>query len=318
MPSFQTSVGANLAPAVEGDFCDANPRHSVNAGPGGLVAGPAGLTVGRFAWWNASSVDADGAPAIANNFGAGPVTGFVHREMQASITAYLAESGMVILPGQAVTLMSSGGYWVKNRGTTEALVGQKCYAAFADGSASFAATGAPLTASVTGSVAASTGSFTGKIDNNILTLTGVGSGVAVAGGTISGTGVATGTKIVSQITPLLAGETTGGLGRYALDIGEQTVASTTISETYGTMTVTAVGSGVLGVGSNISGTNVVAGTQITALGTGAGGTGTYIVNNNTVVASTGITAGTNVETKWTCMSSGLPGELVKITAAPLG
>lgn len=307
-----------MAPAVEGDFCDANPRHSVDAGPGGLVAGAAGLVVGRFAWWNASAVDANGAPAIANNFGSGPVTGFVHREMQASITAYLAEAGMTILPGQNVTLMSSGGYWVKNRGTTEALVGQKCYANFADGGATFAATGSPNNASVTGSVAASTGSFTGSINNNIMTITGVTSGVVVPGGTISGTNVAAGTQVVSQLTPLLTGETTGGIGRYAVNIGEQTVASTAIAETYGTMTVTAVGSGTLGVGANLSGTNVVAGTAITALGTGAGGTGTYIVNNNTVVASTTITAGTNVETKWTCMSSGLPGELVKISSQPLG
>ena len=318
MTSFQQTVGANLAPAVEGDFASSNPRSSVYAGPGGLVAGPAGLIVGRFAWLSNAAVDANGAPAIANNTGAGPVGGFVHREMQATIVTYLAESSMTILPGQQVTLMASGGYWIKNRGTTEALFGQKCYANYADGTASFAATGSPNSASVTGSIAASTGSFTGSITGNLLTITAVGSGSVQPGGTISGTGVATGTMISSQITPLLTGEALGGIGRYAVSIGEQSVASTTISETYGTLTVSAVSSGTLGVGDNLSGTNVVAGTAITALGTGAGGTGTYIVNNNTVVSSTTISAGTNVETKWIAMSSGLPGELVKCSSQPLG
>jgi hypothetical protein len=56
-----------------------------------------------------------------------------------------------------------------------------------------------------------------------------------------------------------------------------------------TLTVSAVTSGVLGVGSQITGTGVTAGTFITALGTGLGGTGTYTVNNSQTVASTTIT-----------------------------
>jgi hypothetical protein len=56
-----------------------------------------------------------------------------------------------------------------------------------------------------------------------------------------------------------------------------------------TLTVTAVTSGFLNVGSEISGTGVAAGTYITALGTGLGGTGTYTVNTSQTVASTTIT-----------------------------
>jgi hypothetical protein len=42
------------------------------------------------------------------------------------------------------------------------------------------------------------------------------------------------------------------------------------------------------------------------------------VDNNTVVASTAITAGLSVETKYFARSSGLPGELVKISSNPYG
>lgn len=163
MAGFQTQVGINPAPAVAGDFSDTNPRSSVDAGPGGLVAGPAGVTVGRFAWWSPSIVDADGAPAVVNSFGSGPVTGFVHRDQQSYITNYLADSSMLILAGIQMYLMSSGGFWVKNDGAGFANFGQKAYANFADGKATFAATGlATSGAAATGSIAASTGSEIGR------------------------------------------------------------------------------------------------------------------------------------------------------------
>jgi hypothetical protein len=53
-----------------------------------------------------------------------------------------------------------------------------------------------------------------------------------------------------------------------------------------TMTVSAVASGTLRLGMEITGTGVTAGTRITDFGTGTGGTGTYIVNNSQTVAST--------------------------------
>ena len=55
-----------------------------------------------------------------------------------------------------------------------------------------------------------------------------------------------------------------------------------------TLDVTAVGSGIIRVGMEISGTGVTAGTTITALGTGSGGTGTYTVSVSQTVASTTI------------------------------
>jgi hypothetical protein len=308
---FPSIINSGPAPAVEGDFCDANPRSSVNAGPFGLVAGT-NCIIGRFCWTTAPT-DFDGFPAIVNSNGVGPVTGFLHREMQGTTTAFLQEYGMTVVPGIAVTLSKSGGYWVKNRGTTQALPGQYAYANYADGSAYFAAAGSGLSASVTGAIAASTASVTGSISNNVLTVTAVGSGTLVPGGTLSGTNVATGTQITSQISG-----TTGGIGVYLVSIPEQTVASTPISETYGTFTVSAVLSGVLGIGDVLSGTGVTTGTVITALGTGTGGAGTYIVSPTQTASSTTVTAGTSVQTKWVCMSSGLPGELVRISSTPNG
>ncbi len=62
-------------------------------------------------------------------------------------------------------------------------------------------------------------------------------------------------------------------------------ASFTASIAGNVMTVTAVASGVLSVGQNVSGAGVAAGTEISALGTGTGGTGTYTLSNTQTVAS---------------------------------
>lgn len=310
---FQTAFNTVPAPAVEGDFADSNPRFFVPAGPGGLVAGPLGLTVGRFAWLAPSPLDPNGTPVFANNFGSGPPAGFVHREQQGLLTIYLAETSLFIPPGFGVTLFNGGDMWVKNNGLTEALYDQFVYANYADGKASFAAAAAGAVASATGSIAANTGSFTGSIAGNVLTITAVGSGVVVPGGTLSGTGVATGTKVVAQLTG-----TAGGVGTYSVNIPEQTVASTTISETYGTFTAASALVGLFGIGDLLTGTGITVPTTITALGTGTGGLGTYIVDVNTVVSSTTITAGLSYQTRWKARSTGLPGELVKMSTVPIG
>lgn len=310
---FQTTVNGVPAPAVEGDFATTNPRFNVLAGPGGLVAGPAGVLVARFVWLDYSGIDPDNAPTIVNNFGAGPPDGFIHREQQGLITAFLAGSGMLVPGGFAITAFSGGDFWVKNNGATKALIGQKAFANTSDGSASFAAAGSGSTFGITGSIAAGQAVVTGSIAGNILTVTAITSGTLVAGGVLSGTGVATGTHIVRQLSG-----TTGGVGTYAVDIPEQTVASTTITEDYGTLTATVVSGGTLGAGQAITGAGMTAGTRITALGTGQGGTGTYIVNNTQTFASGAITVTTGVETKWYARSAGAAGELVKISDHPYG
>ena len=319
---FQTAVGIMPAPAVEGDFCDANPRYTLDAGPGGVVSGAnsgitgiSGLVVGRFAWVT-SPLDANNAGAVANNSGSGPVSGFVHREQQGLFTVYLQEVTMAQPPGFPTTLFSGGGFWVVNRGSGEATVGMKAYANFVGGAVSFAATGSATTAATgsASSIAAETSSFTGSIVDNLMTVTGAVTGTIYPGTTISGTNVASGTLVVSQ-----ASGTAGGDGTYYVSIPDQSVAAgTTISGTYGLLTVGGTVTGTWAVGGTISGTSVVAGTAITALGTGTGGAGTYVVNNNTVVASTAISQAGNVETSWYAKSAGPAGALVKISNMPVG
>lgn len=308
---WQTQVYGQPAAAIAGDRASQNPIFSYDAGPGGLVAGTS-LFVGRFAWVT-SPLDPNGTPSIANSFGAGFPSGFLMNGQQGLQPTYLANAGMQVQPGYECALQISGDFWCVNDGATEALFGQKAYANLADGKITFAAAGAPTqAASVTGSVAASTFSVTGSIAGDVLSVSAVGSGTVVNGATISGTGIASGTQIVSQLSG-----TAGGIGTYRVSIPQQTVASTTVSGTYGTMTVTAVGSGALALNQQIAGTNVVAGTTITQFLTGTGGTGTYVVNNNTVVSSTTITSNSNVETKFYARSTGLPGEIVKISSTTL-
>lgn len=316
----QLQVNVQPAPGVVGDFCTANPRFSALAGPGGFVAGPSGTYVGRFAWASFSAVDTDGAPADVNNYGTGPVTGFIHREQQGLITTYLDHASLLVPAGFPITVMDGGDFWVVNDGAAAAYPGMKAYANYADGKATFAASGAPSTASATGSIAAGAGaSATGTIVDNIFTATAALSGTFVAGGVLTGSGVATGTAIVAQVLPLLSGEALGGLGRYSVSIAGQSVASTTISETWGVFTAASALSGTFGPGDTLTGSGVSSGTVIISQLTGTtGGLGTYIVNLTQTASSTTITGGTSVETKWYCRSTGAVGELVKISSQPQG
>lgn len=300
---FPRQVNVQAAPAVLGDFCDSNPRATVNASQGALVAGPNGVSVGFFAWVN----PADGRSV--NNYGSGLPDGFMHRDQQAIITAYLADDTLLMSPGFPVTLFSAGGFWARNDGTTTSAKGQVPYVNNSTGQIQFGSnwTGASVTASIAADV------VTGSISGTTLTVTAVTTGQLNVGETITGTNVASGTQIVSQLTG-----TAGGVGTYQVSGAAQTVASTTITGSYGLMTVTAVSSGTLALGDTLSGSGVTTGTSIVALGTGTGGNGTYVVTPGQTVASETITvaAGTQL-TNWTAASIAAPGELVKITTWPV-
>ena len=206
-----------------------------------------------------------------------------------------------------MSLMARAGLWARNNGNTEALPNMKAFANFADGTVSFAPAGSAKNVSVTSSIAPATAAVTGSINDNILTLTAVTNGQLVPGATISGAGIAAGTKVVEQLDGV-----PGGLGDYALNIGEQNVANEAINATYGVLTVTAVASGQLAVGDPLSAAGITAGTTITAFGTGNGGNGTYFVDPTQTVAAETITVGTAIETGYFARSAGAPGELVKI------
>lgn len=130
---FQTQVNQYPAPAVAGDFASANPRAAVLAGEGQFVAGSGGATVGLFAW---------AASGLVTNAGSGAPTGFIHRDMEALITTFLAEDSMVIPEGLPVTLFSAGDFWVKTG--TVATVGQKVFASNTTGGVQTGAAGATI------------------------------------------------------------------------------------------------------------------------------------------------------------------------------
>ena len=314
---MQTQVNTQPAPAVAGDFADANPRVSVDSGPGGMIAGASGVTVGRFAWAT-NPLDGDNAPALVNNFGGGAPTGLVHRGQQGLITAYLSDASMLVPSGFPVTLQSAGGYWVVNsNASVAALPGMKAYASYATGLVTFNYTGNTTTVTQTSATIATgtAATFTGSITGNILT-TGVVTNTLYPGALLSGTGVATGTQVQQQITGVA-----GAAGTYYVNI-PQTVASASLTAT----PYLAAGTGGVGI---------VVGSVITAASTGTTGTVVGAVVTAIVTAGTNVvvampypgtgtnttatlTFGLNYETKWIAVSGGAAGELVKMSSHLLG
>lgn len=293
---FQKTVNLYPAPAVEGDFASSNPRAAVLSPEGGFVAGANGATVARFAW-----VATDGV--TVNNYGVAPKapTGFIHREQQALITAYLAEKSNVVPVGFPVVLHNEGDFFVKVTGSAAA-IGDSVYADYSNGEASPAIqTGATVTGAI-GATFTATGSSTN------LTVTSV-TGLISIGDKISGTGVPANTTIVSQTSG-----TTGGAGVYVTSAA--TTASAATVTAFGTvLNVTAVSSGVLEVGDPISGTGIPTGAAIASQVSGAGGVGVYTITvaATAYAASTTVTAVGGVLTNFKFASAASVGELAKIT-----
>lgn len=107
---FQNQVYINPAQAVPGDFASSNPMVYKLSSNGKMVADAAGVAVGRFA-----ALQPDGTvksiPTTAPTGGLSRI-GFVHRENNAQIVTFLAESSMMIYPGQPVALFGTGDFWV--------------------------------------------------------------------------------------------------------------------------------------------------------------------------------------------------------------
>lgn len=312
MSDFQTQVNIQPAVAVAGDFASANPRASVLAGPGSLVAGPDGLTIGAFAWVDPSLNQAANTPFAGST--AAP-NGFVGRQgNNGLITTFLGKASMVVPKGLPVTLFNAGDFWIENGGSAEALLGQKAYASLADGTVTkFATAGTAATAGASDSsgviAAASTASAASStIDGNILTTGPSVSNSFGVGAILTGSNVVSGTMITRQLT----GDP-GDAGTYEVSI-PQTVVSTTISGTFGIMTLTGTITGTFGVGDVLSGTGVTNGTKITT----DNGDGTYNVTPSQAASGNAITATADIETVWYCRSLGAPGELVKISSYAMG
>jgi len=207
MSGFQKQVNLNQAPAQAGDYCDSNPRASMVAGAGGLVAGALGVIVGCFAWVTAAGV-------ASSKWAAGGRMGFAHREQNALITTWLAESGLTIQAGTALALMVAGSFWGKF--AAGATIAHKVYAYYADGTLLSAATASAPTVEVTANTAT----------NTTLTVTAVTGTPLAVGQPVSGDGIPAGAYIAAL------GTGTGGAGTYTLS------AATTATATGITGTVT--------------------------------------------------------------------------------
>lgn len=203
--AFQTSVNANPAYAVAGDFASANPWRSVDAGVTQYVAAPTGVTIGLGGWSNPDT-------GLTSNTYNGGLFGVVGRTQQGYITTFLGSASMVINGGLPITTYDGGDFWV----------------AFASGAAFklkvFAnlTTGA-FTARAAGTTPAGGSGSASSIAGTTLTVGGTVTGTFAPGQIISGSGVTSGTYIVAQLTG-----TTGGAGTYSVS-ASQTVASTAIS-----------------------------------------------------------------------------------------
>jgi len=242
MTGFQKQVNLTPAPAVAGDFASASPRASVLAGPGGLVAGVGGVTVGNFAW-----VQPDGVTVESYGTGTAVPNGFVHRDQQALIQNYLQQSSMNIPVGFPVTLMRQGDFWAVNNGSGASTIGGAVYARYSDG-AVFTAN--PSGASATGLIgstntAAIGSTSTGTATGTSLVLTSL-TGYVSIGDVVSGTGVTAGTTIVSQ-----SSGTTGLAGTYILSAAS-TASSATIT-TFGTVLDVSSTTGLISVGDSVAG-----------------------------------------------------------------
>ncbi len=298
MPSpngFQQIVNNELPPGIPGDFAGANIKASVVAGAFKFVAPPGGANTGLFGWGSPSS------GLATNYYQPNAFLGFIHREMQALLTAYLAFAGTNIPSGDPVTLLDQVDAWVNF--PAGATAGQKVYTDPKTGAASSNVTGQSVS-----------GVFTGSITAGVLTVSAVGSGALAVGQVVTGAGIPPGTYIASL------GTGTGGDGTYNLaNLDGTTIANVTSQavDTFGVqetnffvmqstdtpavvtgsiagniLTVTAVASGILASGQYLTGTSVVANTQIlyqiTATGA-AGGDGTYFVTQPQTVASETLT-----------------------------
>lgn len=313
---FQKQVNLTPAPAVAGDFASSNPRATVLAGPGGLVAGALGVTVGKFAW-----VDDDGV--TVQSFGTatkGP-NGFVHREQQALIQQYLAESGMNIPVGFPVVLHNEGDFWAKLAGDNAATIGAAIYADYSNGDV--CAVAAPAGASVTAvlgstNTAALGATFTASADTDAtrLVVTSV-TGLISVGDTVSGTGITAGTTILSQVSG-----TTGGAGTYQLSAANTASAATVTA--FGKIMKTTSTTGLISVGDTVSGGAgfPVGATVVSQVSGTPGGAGVYELSaagSAYTASATGVTTFGNV-LNVTAVASGVleVGDPVSGTGIPSG
>lgn len=117
-----------LAP-YPGGPASRNPRTSTLAGVGSLRAGPDGVVVGRFGWANALTGLVSNAPGDDDTIESlgliAPTPGYWRWAA--------AWAGLCVPPGTALTLFSSGDFWVRFRDGAEPSA--RVYVSLVDGEA---------------------------------------------------------------------------------------------------------------------------------------------------------------------------------------
>lgn len=217
---FQTRVNSQPVPGIAGDFAGCNPRASVSAPVGGYVAAPdypltvAGavanaLIVGRFAWANYAN------GLMSNYFQPASLLGFVHRESQTVITAFLDESRVAIQQGFPATSHNQGDFWADFAASAPDSAGAVVYADPLTGVASADVAGQGVTLTLTAALA----------NTGVLTVT-VTSGAIAPGQVLQNAalGYPLPTYIVSQLTG-----TTGSTGTYQTNVLGVVVGSGTVT-----------------------------------------------------------------------------------------
>lgn len=302
---FQNRINSQPAPAVAGDFADANVRANVIAGPSGFVAlgAPRRPIVGNFAWGNQVTLKAFGryfGETVAK-------LGFVGRNQQALIAPIssdgLSEAEMAIDIGQNVTLFNQGSFWAKFIAGAD--VGQKAFANYLDGSVTAAAAGTSTTvaSAMTGSIVGATGVLTVSAITGALSVGTVLSGGAIAEpvaitAQLSGTAGGIGTYQTTAVTNVAALTSVIGANSVETDFFVDSVALVDASftadlATDGTLTVSAVASGALDIGQRLTGSGVPLGTFIVGFISGSGNTGTYLTNCVGLVLTSRAMVGSN-------------------------
>lgn len=210
---FQKTINTYSSPAAAGQIASGNPTAWYVAGPNALVSGALGLTVAAFAW--ATPITAGDTPERADSnallVAAGldrVPSGFVVNEQQGNIQLVLQESGLQILPWQAVELMTRGDVWAKLPAGITGARKQKVFANMLNGSIATGAAGATVSGTA----------VTASFATNVMTVT-VGSNISV-GSAITGAGVPANTFVTAQTSG-----TTGGAGTYTLSTAPGTIAS---------------------------------------------------------------------------------------------
>ena len=241
---------------------------------------------------------------------------------QSAVTGYLRGGSvgtMTLAQLQALTALSLtvtvGGVVVTAASITLATIGSFSLAAAAMTTA-LAHYDAVSAATSTIAAGAATNSTAASITGNVMTVAATITGAFVVGGVLSGTGVTAGTTILEQLTG-----TAGGAGTYRVS-AIQTVATTTITQTYGLMTVVTMASGTFAVGQTITGGTIAANTTITAQASGTpGGAGTYVTSGGAqTVSATAVSGGQLVVTfdsvsNAFVITGGTPGAAGTISAA---